>query len=722
MKPTCGRVVTSVGTIALCASLAVTSCSPDSMPSRQEREAMALRYLDIGRVARHGVAEVEWLADGSRLRFRVTSRDSVDWRAYDPRSRRISEGSGAAGIRGSGARAVVPEQPREVGRGDFGYPMFEIPSPDGRWFAHRREHDLWLRRAGSDELVRLTDDGDEAAYWGEAFEWDGNYGRPWAWWSPDASRLAVKKRDVRRVPVVTRYRFGEAGAEMETERHSIVGDPLPSIEVSFFEVAHGARVRVADGSPEERNVMALGWSRDGSEFRYLTLDRKHRRLLLLGANAVTGTARVILDERRETYHSPLWAEPPAFVPLVGDTSFLWVSDRDGYRHLYRFGRDGTEEAQLTRGAFPIQDIVRVDEAEGWAYVTARPDPDRPYDLHLLRARLDGSGLEQLTEGAGMHRTRHSPSGDVFVDTYSSPERLPVTVLRRADGTVLDTLAAASPADLEAALQGRWIPPEEVVVTATDGTTPLHGLLYRPFDFDPSVRYPVIEYIYDAFNTTVVARSFPGVTSGEASDAYPLDSLDPLALAQLGYLVWVVDGPGSARRGRAFREASLEPGYDVVAEHIAILRAVARDRPYMDLSRVGIFGVSAGGEQTLISLLRAPDMYRVGVAIAAPADARLTPADLEFVRGPVADNPEAYRPEILESASQLSTDLLIMHGTDDRVVPVEHALRLVEALVDAGRPHDLLILPGEGHSIGARSASYAREAVWRYFQEHLPPGG
>jgi dipeptidyl aminopeptidase/acylaminoacyl peptidase len=714
-----GWSVRLAGGVALGAAMAAASHAPlSAQASTPERVTAARRHLEIGVAARQGVVELEWLGDGSRFRYRVGSGDAAEWRVYDPVGRRTSS---AAGIEASESPSPEREQPREVGRGDFGYPMYEMPSPDGTWFAHRRDHDLWLRRAGSDELVRLTDDGVEAAYWGEAFEWDGRGGRPWAWWSPDGSRLAVKKRDERRVPVVTRFRFGAAGAGAETERHAVVGEPIPTVELFLFDVGEGTHVRVEDGGGGERYVLALGWSPDGSEFRYLTLDRTHRRLRLLAADAVTGAARVILEERRETYHSPLWAHPPAFVPLADGRSFLWVSERDGYRHVHRFGLDGTEEANLTRGSFPIQDVVRVDEAAGWVYVTGRPDPARPYDLHLLRARLDGSGVEQLTEGAGTHQTRFSPSGEIFVDSWSSPDRLPITVVRRRDGTVLDTLAMAELADLEAALGTPWVPPEEVVVTAADGTTELHGLLYRPFDFDPAARYPVIEYIYDAINTVVVARSFPGIGSGDPADGYPWDSLDPLALAQLGYLVWVMDGRGSALRGRAFREASLAEDFDFVADHVGALRQLAEARPYLDLDRVGIFGISAGGQQTLLSMLRAPDFYRVGVAIAAPTVPRLTPASLEFLRGPVDANPEAYEPEILDSVSRLEGDLLIIHGTDDLVVPMVHALHLVEALVAAGRPHDLLILPGEGHVPGPASASYTRDAVWRYFLEHLPPG-
>ena len=706
------------GGVALGVAMAAASGAPMyAQSSTPEREAVARRHLQIGAAARQGVVEIEWLDDGSSFRFR--SGDAVEWRVYDPG---IGQISGTTRTEAPESPSVRADPPREVGRGDFGYPMFEMPSPDGTWYAHRRDGDLWLRRTGSEELVRLTDDGAEDAYYGEAFEWGGNYSRPWAWWSPDGSRLALKKRDERQVPVVTRMRYGEAGIEAQAIRHSLVGEPLRKIEVFLFDVAARTGIRVEDGDDAERYVLSLGWSPDGSEFWYVTLDRTHRHLRLLAADAVTGAARVILEDRRgrDTFHSPLWSQPPAFVPLSDGRSFLWVSDRDGYRHLYRYAMDGTDEAKLTRGSVPIQDVVRVDEADGWVYLTGRPDPARPYDLHLLRARLDGSGVEPLTEGSGTHQTRLSPSGDIFVDTWSSPDRLPVTVVRRRDGSVLDTLARAGPADLEATLGTPWVPPEEVVVTGSDGTTELHGLLYKPFDFDPSRSYPIIEYIYDGANTTVVVRSFPGVTSGNPEDGYPWDSLDPLALAQLGYLVWVVDGRGTEHRGRAFRDAAVDQDFDFVEEHVGALRQVAEQRPYVDLDRVGVFGLSAGGGKTVTSMLRAPEVYRVGMAMAVPGDGRWWPADLEFLRGPVDENPEAYE-DILDSASRLEGDLLIIQGTADPVVPMLQLFRLIEALVAAGKPYDLLLLPGEGHTAGPASASYAREAVWRYFLEHLPPG-
>ena len=181
-----------------------------------------------------------------------------------------------------------------------------------------------------------------------------------------------------------------------------------------------------------------------------------------------------------------------------------------------------------------------------------------------------------------------------------------------------------------------------MVTAVDGSTLLHGVLYKPFDFDPDNRYPLIEYIYDGYNTTVVSRTFPGTGSSDAHNAYPLDGTDPLALAQLGFLVWVVDGRGTDERGKAFPDVVYGKRFDPIPDHVSALQQLAKNRPYVDLSRVGVFGISAGGGQTLQAMLQAPETYHVGVAIAGGVDRRNLRANgPEPILGLPKDNPRAH---------------------------------------------------------------------------------
>ncbi len=702
----------SVGIIV---GLTFVSAEP-SEADDDRHETVYNRYLEISDLVTGGIVEPEWLADGSRFRFTEAGESGpITWE-YDPQSQSRKP------VPASSVKTVTPTQdadkPREVGRDVWGFPLLETLSPNEQWFLHRSENDLWLRRTGSEELRRLTNDGVDGYYWGEAFEWDGNYGRPWAWWSPDGSMIALRKVDERMVPTKSFVSYKDGEAKVESIAFAKPGDPLARRWIYLIDVDDRQQIRVDDDRDPEGHILALDWRRDGSEFFYISMDRLQKRLRLLAANARTGEARLLISEERDTFHDPLWSSPPQFTPLRDGAHFLWTSDRSGWRHIYLYNRDGVLLRQLTQDAFPVHEIIAVDEEREWIYFTGHTDQARPYDLHLARVGIDGDNYEQLTEANGIHRISMAPSLEYFVDTHSSVDRPHATELRRSDGQLVDILSTANIEKLE---KIGWVPPEEVVVTSVDGKTQLHGVLYKPFNFDPARRYPVIEYIYDGSYTTVVNRTFPGTGSGDARNAFPLDRVDPLALAQLGFVVWVVDGRGTAERGKAFVDVVYGGQFDPIPDHVSALQQLATDRPFVDLGRVGVFGISAGGGQTLAALLKAPETYHVGVAIAPGVDLRNLRANGPEPRlGLPEDNPSAYEPELLALASSLRGRLMLMHGTDDPVVPVSHTLQMVDALIEAGKRHDLVLLPGQTHFIEGEAARYARNAVKRYFVEHLDP--
>jgi dipeptidyl aminopeptidase/acylaminoacyl peptidase len=354
--------------------------------------------------------------------------------------------------------------------------------------------------------------------------------------------------------------------------------------------------------------------------------------------------------------------------------------------------------------------VTIDEELGWVYFTAHGDRERSYDTHLYRVRLDGTGFAQLTEASGQHRVRFTPSKRFFLDTHSSVDRPGAVELRRADGTLLETLSRAN---IDSLRELSWIPPEEFVVKATDGKTDLFGVLYKPYDFDPHRKYPVIEYIYDSSYTTVVPRTFTSNNSGVPAQA----------LAQLGFITFIVDGRGTAERGKEFQDVLYgNIGRYEIPDHVAVLKQLAERRPYMDLSRVGIFGGSHGGYMVLRALLAAPDVYHVGVARAPGVDLRDLQADgVEPFMGLLEKNPEAYEyASNLHLAENLTGKLLMIHGTSDKDVPFSQTLKMVEALIEAGKTYDLFLLPGENHRFTATGRRYARDATRRYFEEHLKP--
>ncbi|MDX1393481.1 MAG: DPP IV N-terminal domain-containing protein [Gemmatimonadota bacterium] len=685
-----------------------------------ERDSVYRAYLGFGDLVRGGRIDPNWLADGNRFWYTEDGPDGPGTYLVDPDGDPVVSSLDADRIGEITATVDVETdgpEPLPIGLGPFGYQMLEILSPDGRWFAHRKDHDLWLRAPSDSALVRLTTDGEEGHEWGEAFEWSAVPGeRPWAWWSPDGSKLAVKKVDTRRVPRVAIVQPGGTEDDVEWLPYARPGDPLERRDFYLVDIATRRPVRIDAGLDPEGHLSAAGWSGDGSTWLFVALDRAHRRLDLVAADAVTGEARIILTETADAAFRALWSRPPTMRLLAGGETFLWSSERDGWNHLYLYDIRGNLVRRLTEGRFPVVDVLAVDEEGGWVYFTAHGDRQRPYDTHLYRVGLDGAGFTRLTEEPGQHSIRMSPSTRFFVDTHSSVDRPPATDLRRADGRLIRTLSRADMTALESL---GWVVPEEVTVMATDGVTDLHGVLYKPYDFDASRRYPVIEYIYDAWNTTVVQRTFSPAPGG-SRDVFPRDHIDPIALAQLGYVVWVMDGRGSEERGRDFRAAGYG-GFDRIPDHVAALEQLGRERPYMDLDRVGVFGISAGGGQTLQALFRAPELYDVGVAIAAPAGPRNTRAGgIEPQLGLPDENPEAYEHSVLDEVDALKGKLLIMQGVVDRVVAIDHTFRLVAALIEAEKPYDLLLLPDQGHTFYGSSASYAREAMRRYFLEHLSP--
>jgi len=321
--------------------------------------------------------------------------------------------------------------------------------------------------------------------------------------------------------------------------------------------------------------------------------------------------------------------------------------------------------------------------------------------------LEGKQFQQLTEAPGQHEIEFSPSREFFLDSHSSVSRPPQVDLRRADGSFLQVLSQANTEFLE---ELRWNAPEEFVVKADDGQTDLYGVLYKPFDFDPTKKYPVIDAIYGAPQSSNLPTSFAWRQYGELWGAHA-------ALAQLGCIVFIVDGRGTPGRGKQFHDvAYANLGRHEIPDHVATLMQLADQRPYMDLSRVGIVGSSVGGYLVTRAMLMMPDVYHVGIATAQDSDMHIFGAYM----GSPTENKAAWEyASNLWLADGLKGKLLLIHGTSDSEAPISHTMKMVDAFARANKPYDLLILPGQGHSLHrSERASYWRAAHRRYLQEHL----
>ncbi len=668
-----------------CALMLFAGCAIASAqePSYEEREALYERYLTAHNLVRGGKVRPRWLADGSCFRYRVGARVMF----VDPQ-----EGEPRRATREDRDREAAPDERRVAG-------VFSAPLGDRR--VTHADGALVASGEGIEAPLHLTADEGEDVYWLAGPEG----------WSPDGSAYCAQRldaRDVHRLPVVE---YREAVETYELAPYQKAGTAFPEQELVVFHLPGGERTVVDLGSEEDLYVFLLGWREGGEELLFLRLSRPADRLDLMAADPATGASRIVLTDRQETFVGGLdfvtggWRE--YFRPLEGGEGFLWLSERDGWRHVYHHDYDGDLIARVTEGAFPVQRIVGVDAERGRVYVMANAE-ERLYDTHLYRAPLAGGELVRLTEAVGEHEVDLSPSMRYFVDVHSSLDRPPSSELRDVEGKRICTLAEADVSRLE---ELGWTPPEPFTVSAADGKTELHGVLFKPRFFDPDRRYPIIDYVYSGPFITAVPTDFEQRTSHLARNAR--------AMAQMGFVTVIVDPRGTTERGKAFQDASYgRIGQIEIPDHAATLRQLGARHPWIDLERVGVCGGSWGGYFALRAMLTAPEVFHVGVSIAPGELTEAAPINEPYMGLP-EENPEGYAAGLnAPLAANLEGKLLIIHGTADVNAPFSVTMRMVEALIEADRPFDLLVIPGATHYFAGAHQRYTARRVRAYFAEHL----
>jgi dipeptidyl-peptidase-4 len=721
------------------------------------REEMYRRYLNIERLILGGEVEPHWMADGDAFWYAEGAPDETVIYKVDPEAKTKTPLFDTSQLRRALADALghkppyeglpfqdfefvedesaivfavegrkfrcrledyaiealptpteeekVRTTPRRVRKGKYaGAPdVMEVRSPDGSWFAGGEDHNVYLRSTYDGRKQPLTDDGVEEYGW----DLEG------AQWSPDSRKLAVLKLDNRGVLKMPIVHWLKPTEEVEWVYYTKAGGPMTQTELHIIDALSRRAVRVETGEELDQIIHPVGWRFDGSEFLFYRIDRAWKRLDLMAADPRTGAARVVVTEAQDTFVLGLEFSRVELLTLLKDNGrFIWRSERDGWAHFYLYDLQGDLIHRLTEGEFPVERVLAVDEEAGWVYFTAHAEK-RPYDTHLYCVNLEGNGFARLTEGIGQHEVQFSPSKKFFLDTHSSIDRPPVVELRRADGELLDTL---SEADITALEGLKWHPPEEFVVKAADGETDLYGVMIKPYDFDSEKKYPVLDYIYNGPQTTWVPRTFRPST-------WPRLGEHALALAQLGFILFVVDGRGTIQRGKAFQDVAYGNfGRNEIPDHVAALKQLAEDRPYMDLERVGIFGRSWGGYMTVRAMVTASDVYHVGIANNPVVDLYDHMASaIEPYMGLRQNDPEGY--EYASSrrlAGNLTGKLLLVHGTSDVNATFSATMKMVEALTRAGKPYDLMVVPDQDHHFDGASERYWRDSLCRYFEEHLKP--
>jgi dipeptidyl aminopeptidase/acylaminoacyl peptidase len=524
-------------------------------------------------------------------------------------------------------------------------------------------------------------------------------------WSPDG-RLAIwliDSRMVHHIPVVD---YGAATERVMMVAYAKVGTPIAKARLHLFDPATGELRPVSSGQDEGYDWLA-GWRDDGSAL-VLHLVRDGKQLDLLSIARTGKVQRLLREERRDTKVADLnfatggWRAQ--VVPLAKGRGFLWLSERDGWRHAYHYDDAGHLIRQVTRGTFPILHLDSASD-DGTLLVTAA-DPAAPYDERLYRGDLNGGALRPISNSPGVHLALVSPSGRYLLDSHSSWTSPRIRDLIHADGSGRTPLTIA---DAGAVAATGYTPPEPIRVLAADGATPLYGALYHPSGFDPTRRYPVVAYIYGGPFGTVLSRTYTGNTMMRRAEA----------LAAAGFVVVAIDVRGSTGRSKAFGDATYgKVGQSEIPDYVTGLRQLAATRPWMDLTRVGIHGHSWGGYFAIRAMLVAPDMFKAGYAGAPGAldeDALVNEPDM----GLLADNPGGYAAgSNLAHAGKLAGPLRIMHGTADVNAPLSSSMRIVNALIQANKPIELLAMPGVDHNPEGAAEAYYRDDVIRYFLRTL----
>lgn len=568
-------------------------------------------------------------------------------------------------------------------------------SPDGKFEAFVRDHDVWVRDASGEER-RLSADGSAEDGFREDFHW-----------SPTSDRLVVfrtRAGESRTIHMVESSPRDQLQPKLKDVVYAKPGDVLPQRRPRLFDPIAGAEIPVAEALfPNPWSTGDLRWDADGKRFTFVYNQRGHEVFRVVAVDATNGDARALIDERPPTFFD---YNHKAFVWwLEKSGQVLWMSERSGSNHVHLHdASSGAEIRDLTPGELVIRAVEHVDEDGGFLIVRVMGhDPDQdPYHQHFARVALDGSGMTLLTEGDGTHTVSWSPDRTHFVDSWSRVDQPPVVELRRAeDGALVTTIERA---DATALAQAGWQMPERFVAKGRDGETDIWGVIWKPTTFDPSKRYPVIESIYAGPHDHHVPKTFQP-HRGE------------MAMAELGFVLVKIDGMGTNWRSKAFHDVAWKNlGDGGFPDRIAWMRAAAEQRPWMDLERVGIYGGSAGGQNALRAVLAHGDFYDAAAADCGCHDNRMDKVwwNELWMGWPIG--PHYEEQSNVTQAHRLTGDLLLTVGElDDNVDPAS-TMQVVDALIRADKDFELIVFPGGGH--GAGGSSYGQRRRRDFFVRSL----
>jgi len=606
--------------------------------------------------------------------------------------------------------------------------MFAKFSPDGQRVGYVRENNVYVENLADSKITKLTSDGSRYIVNG-TFDWvyeEELFCRDGFRWSPDSKQIAYWQLNSEGVKEMTLINnTAELYPVVTTFPYPKAGETNSAARVGVIDVNGGAtRWLEIPGDPRNNYLPRMEWAASSNELTVQQLNRRQDTNTLMMADARTGKVRPILTEKDEAWVDIAWGDIDWDKTGIarGDVEwldqgkrFLWASERDGWRHLYSVSRDGSDMKPITPGNYDVISVERVDAQNGWVYFLA--SPENATQRYLYRVRTDGSGKEErLTPASvpGVHSYNISPRGEFAIHLYSSFNHVPVTEVVRLPQHAIVRTMIDNQAVQDRLAKLKPTPSEFFKVDIGDGVQ-LDGWMMKPPDFDPQKRYPVLFYVYGEPWGQTVMDSWGG-----------RNRMWHAMLAQQGYLVMSVDNRGTpAPKGRGWRKIIYRKmGVVNSGDQAAAARAIAK-WPFVDPTRIGIWGWSGGGSSTLNAMFRYPDVYATGLSVAPVADLHYYDTIYqERYCGLPQDHPEEWKQgSPITFAAQLKGNLMIIHGTGDDNVHYQGTEALINKLIAANKLFSVFAYPNRSHSIseGPGTQRHLFGQMTKYINDKLPAG-
>lgn len=592
----------------------------------------------------------------------------------------------------------------------------EVVSPDGKKSILIKDYNLYVKDIASGKLTQLTTDGiKDYGYATDNAGWKHSDGAILRW-SPDSKKIATYQQDQRNSkdmylvstnvgsPKLSAWKYPLPGDKaIATIRRVIIDVETPKV-VSLNIPADPHRATLSDDISSSGTFDDIDWKADGSEVAFVSTSRDHKQEKFRIADATTGAVREVFEETVKTqYESGQGAINWRYLPASKE--IIWYSERDNWGHLYLYdSTTGKVKNQITKGNWVVTRVLKVDEKTRTIYFIANgQDAKNPYFGHFYKIGFNGKNLVDLTPEAGNHMVSFSPSSKYFIDTYSQPDVPAVSVLRDIEGKLIANLEKT---DISRLTATGWKAPKPVTIKAHDGKTDIYGLVFTPTKMEAGKKYPVIDYIY------------PGPQGGSVGSwSFSASRGDNQALAELGFIVVVIEGTSNPDRSKSFHDMSYgNMAENTLPDQITAIKQLSANFP-IDTTKVGIWGHSGGGFATAAAMFRYPDFFKVGISESGNHDNRNYEDDWGERYNGLAENSDYEAQANQNYAKNLKGKLMLVHGMMDDNVPPYNTLLVVEALQKANKSFDLVIFPNSAHGYGSYSP-YMMRRRWDYFVQNL----